>query len=67
MTRSTAATAAEPASAGGCSVSVALSTAVTVRPVNAGRPASMWNRIAPAANRSVRASTVSPVICSGAM
>ena len=32
-----------------------------------GGPASISNRIAPAANRSLRASTASPVTCSGAM
>ena len=57
MTRSTAATAGEPARAGGCSVSVALTTASTVRPPNAGRPASISNRMAPTAKRSERAST----------
>ena len=67
MTRSTAATAGEPARAGGCSVSVALTTAITVRPPNAGRPASISNKMAPTANRSERASTGSPVISSGAM
>lgn len=67
MTRSTAVMDGDPMSAGGCSYFVACSTSTTVRPVNAGRPASISNRIAPAANRSVRASTASPAACSGAM
>ena len=37
------------------------------RPPNAGRPASISNRMAPTANKSVRASTASPLACSGAM
>ena len=67
ITRSTAATAGEPVSAGGCSWSVACRISTIVRPPNAGRPASISNRMAPAANRSLRASTASPVTCSGAM
>ena len=67
MTRSTAATEGEPERAGGCSDSVAWRTSPTVFPVNAGRPASISNRIAPVAKRSPRASTGSPMICSGAM
>ncbi len=67
MTRSTAATAGEPVSAGGCSYSVACMTSATVRPPNAGRPESISKRMAPAANKSLRASTASPVSCSGAM
>ena len=47
---STAATVGEPLSAGGCSDIVACSTSPTVRPPKAGRPASISNRIAPAAN-----------------
>ena len=67
MTRSTAATAGEPVSAGGCSYSVACRTSTMVRPLKAGRPASISKRIAPAAKRSLRASTLPPVTCSGAM
>ncbi len=67
ITRSTAATAGEPVSAGGCSCCVACRTSTIVRPLNAGRPASISKRIAPAAKRSLRLSTASPVTCSGAM
>ena len=67
ITRSTAATAGDPVSAGGCSWSVACRISTAFRPVNAGRPASISNRIAPAAKRSLRASRASPVTCSGAM
>ena len=66
-TRSTAATQADPASAGGCSCSVAWNTSAVVRPPNAGRPVNISNRIAASANRSVRASASSPRSCSGAM
>ena len=41
-------------------VQVACRISTTVRPANAGRPASISNRMAPAANRSLRASTGSP-------
>jgi len=67
ITRSTAATAGEPVSAGGCSCSVAFRISMMLRPLNAGRPASISNMIAPAAKMSLRASIGSPVICSGAM
>ena len=57
----------EPVSGGGCSWSVAWRISRTVRPANAGRPESISNKMAPAANRSLRASTASPFTCSGAM
>ena len=56
ITRSAAATAGEPTRAGGCSWSVACRISTTLAPANAGRPASISNRIAPVANRSVRGS-----------
>lgn len=66
-TRSTDATADEPVRAGGCTYTVACRISTTVRPTNAGRPASISNSTAPAANKSVRAPTASPRACSGAM
>ena len=60
ITRSTAAIAGEPVSAGGCSCTVACRTSTIVAPPKAGRPASISNRIAPAEKRSERASTGRP-------
>jgi hypothetical protein len=67
ITRSAATTAGEPVRAGGSAWSVACRTSTNVRPVNAGRPASISNRMAPAAKRSHLESTASAVTCSGAM
>lgn len=52
---------------GGSSARTALTTDAADAPANAGRPATISYRTAPSEKRSVRASTRSPLACSGDM